>query len=135
MARRKPDERMEGRLLGFSKRRLWRQRPLAVDEATGMILSHKLTLSNVHDGPVLPELLAQIEAPLEQVSADKADDSFGGHEAILAKGATPVIPPRKGAAITPPPGARDPPPTRRGIVRRISEIGSKAWKVEANDHH
>jgi len=105
-----------------------------VDEATGQVLAHKLTRSNVNDGPVLPELLAQVEGPLEQVSADKAYDSFGCHKAILAKGARPVIPPRKGAAISPPPGAKDPPPTRGAIVRRITEIGSKPWKIEAGYH-
>ena len=55
---------------GVSRRRLWRKLHLGVDEATGMILTHKLTLSNVHDGPVLPKLLAQIDGPLEQVSAE-----------------------------------------------------------------
>jgi Transposase DDE domain len=119
---------------GFSKRRLWRKLHLAVDEATGEVLAHKLTPSNTHDGPVLPELLAQIDGSLEQVSADKAYDSFGCHKAILAKGARPVIPPRKGAAILPSPGARDPPPTRGAIVKRITEIGSRAWKIEARYH-
>jgi len=55
---------------GVSRRRLWRKLHLGVDEATGMILTHKLTLSNVHDGPVLPKLLAQIDGPLDQVSAE-----------------------------------------------------------------
>ena len=55
---------------GVSKRRLWRKLHLGVDEATGLILTHKLTLSNAHDGPVLPKLLAQIDGPLEQVSAE-----------------------------------------------------------------
>lgn len=119
---------------GYSKRRQWRKLHLAVDEASGEVLAHTLSASNEHDGPVLPELLAQVEGPLEQVSADKAYDSFGCHKAILAKGANPVIPPRKGAAITPPPGAKDPPPTRGAIVKRITEVGSKAWKVEANYH-
>jgi DDE family transposase len=119
---------------GFSKRRLWRKLHLAVDEATGEVLAHKLTLSNAHDGPVLPGLLAQLDGPLEQVSADKAYDSFGCHKAILARGARPVIPPRKGAAIIPSPGAKDPPPTRGAIVKRITEIGSRAWKIEANYH-
>jgi len=119
---------------GYGKRRLWRKLHLGVDEATGMILTHKLTPCNVNDGPVLPELLAQLEGPLEQVSADKAYDSFANHKAILARGARPVIPPRKWAAITPPPGTRDPPPTRGAIVKRITEIGSKAWKIEAGYH-
>jgi DDE family transposase len=105
-----------------------------VDEATGEVLAHELTESNVHDAPVLPELLEQIEGSFEQVSADKAYDSYNCHRAILAKDAIPAIPPRKGAAIHPQPGTKDPPPTRGAIVRRIIEIGSKAWKVEANYH-
>ncbi len=43
-------------------------------------------------------------------------------------------PQRKSAAITPPPGAKDPPPTRGAIVKRITEIGSKAYKHEAGYH-
>jgi transposase len=119
---------------GWSKRRLWRKLHLAVDEATGEILAHRLTPSNVHDGPVLPKLLDQIEGPLTQVSADRAYDSFANYKAILTRNARPVIPPRKGAAITPPPGTKDPPLTRGAIVKRITEIGSKAWKVEAGYH-
>jgi len=75
-----------------------------------------------------------IDGPLEQVSADKAYDSFTNHKAILARGGRPVIPPRKGAAISPPREIKDPPPTRGAIVKRITEIGSKAWKVEAGYH-
>jgi len=119
---------------GWSKRRLWRKLHLGVNEATGEILAHELTESNAHDAPVLPELLEQIEGPLEQVSADKAYDSYNCHRAILGKGANPAIPPRKGSAITPQPSTKDPPPTRGKIVKRIIEIGSKAWKVEANYH-
>jgi len=43
---------------GASKRRVWRKLHLGVDEATGMILTHKPTLSNAHYGPVLPEVPA-----------------------------------------------------------------------------
>ena len=105
-----------------------------MDQATGEVLAHELTESNMHDAPVLPELLAQVEGSLEQVSADKAYDSYDCHRAILARDATPAIPTRKGAAIHPQPGTKDPPPTRGAIVKRITEIGSKAWKVEANCH-
>ncbi|MFV2068826.1 MAG: IS5 family transposase [Pirellulales bacterium] len=119
---------------GYSKRRVWCKLHLGVDEATGEVLAHELTESNAHDAPILPELLAQVEGPLEQVSADKAYDTYNCHRAILAKGAIPAIPTRKGAAIHPQPGTKDPPPTRGAIVKRITEIGSKAWKVEANYH-
>ena len=37
------------------------------------------------------------------------------------------LPPRKGAAISPPPGMKHPPPTRNEAVRRIAEIGRKKW--------
>jgi hypothetical protein len=119
---------------GWSRRRLWRKLHLAVDEATGQVLARQLTPSNVNDGPILPELLDRIEGPLGQVSADKAYDSFRSHKAILAKDARPTIPPRKGAAISPPRNIEDPPPTRGNIVRRIAEIGARAWKVEVGYH-
>ena len=45
-----------------------------------------------------------------------------------------MIPPRKGAAIRPPPGRPDVPPTRGGAVARIAEIGRKAWNKETHYH-
>ena len=60
--------------------------------------------------------------------------SFDSHRAILARKAQPVIPPRKGAAIRPPPRIKDPPPTRGAAVARIAEIGRKAWKEETSYH-
>jgi len=45
-----------------------------------------------------------------------------------------VIPPRKGAAISPPPRLKHPPPTRGAAVARIAEIGRKAWKQETGYH-
>lgn len=106
---------------GSGKRRVWRKLHLAVDTETAEILAHTLTGSDHHDGPELPGLLAKGKAPVAVVSADKAYDSFASHRAILAIKAKPVISPRTGAAITPPPTekgrARDPercrPPHRR----------------------
>lgn len=119
---------------GKGKRRVWRKLHLAVDTTTGEILAHEMTPSEHHDGPELPGLLTQIEASLAVVCADGAYDSFNSHAAILARGATPVIPPRKGAAISPPRGMKDPPPTRGEAVRRITEIGRTEWKKEAGYH-
>ena len=45
-----------------------------------------------------------------------------------------MIPPRKGAAIRPPPRLKNPPPTRGAAVARIAEIGRKAWKQETGYH-
>ena len=107
---------------------------LAVDTDTGHILAHTLTGSDHHNGPELPGLLAKVREPMAVVSADKGYDSFASHRAILATGARPVIPPKTGAAITPPPGEKDAPETRGDAVRRIHEIGVKPWKVETGYH-
>ena len=119
---------------GVGKRRVWRKLHLGVDEQTNEILVHKLTENNVHDGPVLPDLLDQTDAMLDQVSADKAYDSFKCHSAIYKRGTRPVIEPRKGASSKPPPGLIDLPPTRGQIVKCIHQIGRKEWKKQSNYH-
>lgn len=119
---------------GKDKRRVWRKLHLAVDTRTGALHAHALTASEVHDGAELDGLLARTDAPIAAVCADKAYDSFDCHAAILARDARPVIPPRKGAAIRPPPGRKNVPPTRGAAVARIAEIGRDAWKAETGYH-
>lgn len=122
------------RVHGKARRRVWRKLHLGVDTTTGAILAHRLTPSETHDGDELPGLLADIEGPVAAVYGDKAYDAFDIHAAVLARGARPVIPPRKGAAIHPPPRVKTPPPTRGAAVARIAEIGRKAWKQETGYH-
>ena len=122
------------RVHGKGKRRVWRKLHLGVDTTTGEILAHALTPSETHDGTELEGLLAEVEGPIAAVYGDKAYDAFDIHSAVLARGAHPVIPPRKDAAIRPPPGLKNPPPTRGAAVARIAEIGRKAWKEEAHYH-
>lgn len=122
------------RVHGKDKRRVWRKLHLAVDTRTGELHAHALTPSETHDGAELEGLLAGIDAPIAVVCADKAYDAFDAHAAILARGARPVIPPRKGAAIRPPPGRPDVPPTRGQAVARIAEVGRDAWKAETGYH-
>ena len=113
---------------GEGKRRIWRKLHLAVDTANGEILAHELGDSGAHDGLQLQDLLDQIDADLDAVSAY---DSVTCHKAILASKAKPVIPPRRGASISPPSIIKDPPPTRGQAVNSIVEIERKAWKREA----
>ena len=122
------------RVHGEDGRRVWRKLHLAVDTQTGTLHAHALTGSEVPDAAELEGLLARTEAPLVAVAADKAYDSFDCHAAILAKGARPVIPPRKGAAIRPPTSRKDAPPTRGEAVARIAAIGRNAWKAETGYH-
>jgi hypothetical protein len=122
------------RVQGPGKRRVWRKLHLAVDTRTGALHAHALTASEAPDGGELEGLLAEIGAPIAAVCADKAYDSFDAHATILRHGARPVIPPRKGAAIRPPPGRPDVPPTRGEAVARIAEVGRDAWKTETGYH-
>lgn len=122
------------RLHGKDKRRVWRKLHLAVDTRTGELHAHALTASEVHDGAELEGLLDAVGAPIAVVCADKAYDAFDAHAAILARDARPVIPPRKGAAIRPPPGRPDVPATRGVAAGRIAEVGSDAWKAETEYH-
>lgn len=119
---------------GKDKRRVWLKLHLAVDTTTGEIRAHSLTPSARHDGQELPDLLDAVEGPLEAVYADGAYDGFANHAAIRARNARAVIPPRKGAAITPPRDIEHPAPARADAVRRTVEIGRKAWKQETGYH-
>src|SRR3954451_11522800 len=67
---------------GWSKRRTWRKLHLGVDEATGQILAVMVTDNSVADAAVLPGLLAQVAAPVAQVSGDKAYDTRASYEAV-----------------------------------------------------
>jgi IS5 family transposase len=112
----------------WKKRRTWRKLHLGVDEATGEVVAQLTSEREVSDDAVLPELLKQIEAPLTQVTADGAYDTFDCYNAIEARGARPVIPPDANAVDH---GSED---ARDQTVRRVAEIGRKAWKVESGYH-
>jgi hypothetical protein len=122
------------RVHGKAKRRVRRKLHLGVDTTTGAIVAHALTPKETHDGAELEGLLGDIEGPIAAVYGDGAYDAFDIHAAVLARGARPVIPPRKGAAIRPPPKLKNPAPTRGAAVARIAEIGRKAWKQETGYH-
>ena len=81
------------------KRRVWRKLHLAVDTDTHEIIAAELTLSGVTDAEVLPNLLKQTRRTIKEISGDGAYDTRECHRAIRVKKATPLIPPREGAAF------------------------------------
>jgi hypothetical protein len=110
---------------GGSKRRVWRKIHIrcptgecvhsprgGIDEQTLEIRAAELTTSDVGDAPMLPELLDQIP-PDQQIASvtapshglqanrcratDGAFDTRKCHDAIAARGAAAIIPPRKNA--------------------------------------
>ena len=115
--------------MGRGRRRIWRKLHLGVDETRKEIVVVDLTLSNLHDGRHLPELLERTPGEIDQGSADKAYDSRSCYEAILYRQAKPTIPPRRRARLTQSP---DPPPPRAArddVIRRIRTEGRYVWRT------
>ncbi|WP_334686118.1 transposase [Vibrio europaeus] len=81
------------------KRRVWLKLHLAVDTSNDEIIAAELSLSNVTDAEVLPALLKQTRRKIIEISGDGAYDTRACYEAIWVKRATPLIPPREGAAL------------------------------------
>ncbi|HFQ5139507.1 TPA: IS5 family transposase, partial [Vibrio vulnificus] len=81
------------------KRRGWRKLHLAVDTSIHEIVAAELSLSNVTDAEVLPNLLKQTRRRIIEISGDGAYDTRDCHDAIRFKCAVPLIPPREGAAF------------------------------------
>jgi len=114
----------------ISKRRTWCKVHLAFDTDTHEVVAEIITENNVHDKEKLPGLLAQIEEEIAQVSADTGYDYQTCYQAIAAKGARAVIPPRRnGRAWNN--GQMD---DRDGNLRRIAEVGREIWKQETAYH-
>jgi len=78
---------------------VWRKIHIGIDEKTLEIRAAGFTTSDIGDAPMLPELLDQIppEQEIAGVTADGAFDTRKCHDAIAARGAPAIIPPRKNA--------------------------------------
>ena len=106
---------------GGSKRRIWRKIHISIDEETLEVRAVEVTGSNIGDAPVLPDLLNQI--PLSQdigsVTADGAYDTRKCHDAIAARNAHAVIPPRK--------NAKPWKPTNAGTIARNDAVNAQRY--------
>jgi len=119
---------------GGSKRRIWRKIHIGIDEETLEIRAVEVTGSNIGDAPILPELLDQIavDEQIGSVTADGAYDTRKCHEAIAARGAAAVIPPRKNAKPWSPtsPGAI----ARNEALRTSKYLGRAIWRRWSGYH-
>ena len=100
------------------KRRIWRKLHLAVDVVTHEIIAAELTLSNISDGEVLPNLLKQTRRKILEVSGDGAYDTRQCYEAIRIKKAIPLIPASEGQPF----GRRD--------IHGIYPLGFNSFMVQ-----
>lgn len=119
---------------GGTKRRVWRKIHIGIDEQTLEIRAAEFTTSDVDDAPMLPELLDQIppEQEIASVTADGAFDTRKCHDAIAARGAAAIIPPRKSAKPWKPDtlGAI----ARNDILRTSKRVGWTIWRRWSGYH-
>lgn len=119
---------------GGAQRRIWRKVHIGIDEKTLEVRAVEITGSKIGDASMLPELLDQIPADQEigSVTADGAYDTRKCHEAIAARNAAAVIPPRKSAKPWKPtsPGAV----ARNETLRASKYLGRAIWRRWSGYH-
>ena len=113
---------------GGPKRRLWRKVHIGFDEETPEIRAVDVTTGSIGDAPMLPDLLNQIppDEDISSVTADCAFDTRKCHDAVAARNAYTIIPPRKNAKLwkADTPGAR----ARNEAVRSSRYLGRALWR-------
>jgi IS5 family transposase len=119
---------------GYTYRRTWRKVHLGVDEASGEIVAAVVTTNNYHDSQILPDLLAQVEEEIKQVSGDGAYDRRTCYDAIRARQAHAAVPPQHNAKIWQHGNTTAERLARDQNLRRIRQIGRAAWKRECGYH-
>ena len=119
---------------GGSKRRIWRKLRIGIDEQTLQVRAVEITGSNIGDAPMLPDLLDQIspDQKIGRVTADGAYDTRKCHEAIAARNATAVIPPRKNAKPWKPTSAGA--MARNEALRAARYLGRALWRRWSGYH-
>jgi hypothetical protein len=106
---------------GGSKRRVWRKIHIGIDEETLEVWAVEVTGRNIGDAPLLPTLLNQIpsDQDIGSVTADGAYDTRKCHEAIAARDAHAVVPPRK--------NAKPWKPTSAGAIARNDAVNAQRY--------
>lgn len=121
---------------GASKHRTWRKLHLAIDAGSGQILTALLTDRDVGDSEPAPDIirsLAKDGLDIEDFRGDGAYDATRVFLTCLQHGIQAIIPPREGARtvaekFTNGDAVEWP---RDEIIRRVREIGKRAWKTES----
>src|SRR5262249_2543366 len=119
---------------GGSKRRTWRKLHLGVDEATGEIVAAVASEAGVSDDEALPDILAQVERTISQVSADGAYDKRPCYDALAERGASAILPPRRDAKIWQHGNSAGVPWQREENLRAIRRKGRRRWKQDSGYH-
>src|SRR4051794_5492130 len=119
---------------GYSKRRTWLKLHLGIDPQTHEIRAAIVSEPGVTDAEAVPDLLRQGDDPVEAAEADGAYDQQVVYDALKGRGARAVIPPRRDAKIRRHGNSKGPRLDRDENLRRIRQIGRRAWKEESGYH-
>lgn len=119
---------------GYTYRRTWRKVHLGVDEASGEIVAAVVTTNNYSDSQILPDLLDQVDAKIDQVSGDGSYDRRTCYQALEARKARATIPPQRNAKIWQHGNTKAERLGRDQNLRRIRQVGRAEWKRESGYH-
>ena len=120
---------------GYSKRRTWRKLHLSVDESTHEIQALALTEAGVDDAEAGKQLVDDTPGEIDQVSGDGSYDKRKFYDACTARAVNRItVPPRRDAKIWRHGNSKKAPLPRDQNLRRIRQVGRKAWKVESDYH-
>jgi len=117
---------------GVEKRRRWLKLHLGIDEQNNAIEACVLTSDKVHDCKVLPDLLEQVDGPIDQVTGDGAYDTHCSYAATINKGAKPCFPPRITAARHQ--ATDESYRLRNHAISQVEYHSLKHWKKKNNYH-
>jgi hypothetical protein len=119
---------------GYSKRRTWLKLHLAVDPHSHEIQAAMVTDPGVTDAEAVPDLLQQVENPIDSAAGDGAYDRQKVYDALEGRSARAVVPPRRDAKVKRHGNTSGPRLARDENLRRIRRIGRAAWKRESGYH-
>ena len=111
------------------KRRSWRKLHLGLDLVSGEIVCSDLTTDDIGDPTALPDLLDQIDGPVDLFLADRAYDGGPTCDVLAERFGSKIevkIPPPKNAALSP--NAAQHPTVRDRHIVEIQAHGRMAWQ-------
>jgi hypothetical protein len=117
------------------KRRSWRKLHLGLDLVSGEIVCSELTTDEVGDPTALPDLLDQVDSPVDQFLADGAYDGEPTSDLLVARFGSTIevtIPPPKNAVLSL--NAAQDPTVRDRHIADISVRGRMGWQ-RASDYN
>jgi Transposase DDE domain len=119
---------------GIGKRRTWRKLHLAVNESNNDLLAVKLTTNSVDDAEVVPDLLQQIDEPVDKFGGDGAYDKVKVYDELHERKIEPIIPPREDAAHWTDKEGNDLDHPRNEALNIIEDVGKAEWKKRSGYH-